>query len=58
MTAAFAAYDTDLVNGFIEYRSESWAIGADPTAVTTFNYFNVRLPLMNLYLLRSSQAVL
>lgn len=41
MTAAFAADDTDLLNGFIEYRSDSWAIGADPVAITTFNFFNV-----------------
>ena len=41
MTAAFAADDTDLLNGFIEYRSDSWAIVADPVAITTFNFFNV-----------------
>jgi hypothetical protein len=37
---AFAAHDTDLFNGFIEYRSDSWSIGADPTANTLFNFFS------------------
>lgn len=36
---AFAAHDTDLFNGFIECRSDSWSIGADPTANTLFNFF-------------------
>ncbi len=39
ITAAFSAHDTDLVNGFIEYRSDSWSIGADPSATTLFNFF-------------------
>lgn len=41
MTAAFAADDTDFINGFVEYRSDSWCIGANPPAVTLFNFFNV-----------------
>ena len=41
MTAAFAADDTDFWDGFVEYRSESWCIGANASAVTLFNFLNV-----------------
>jgi len=40
MTAAFAAYDNDPITAFLEYRAESWAIGANPDSLTVYNLIN------------------
>jgi len=37
MTAAFAAEDHDILTAILEYRTDSWAIGANETAVTVYN---------------------